>query len=86
MHRDRAPVGSGSTTTILTFGDRGGRRRASIQLHGDPLAPAPKPRLDIALHWADCSDFGCPGWQRLDDNVATTAFAAAGRDIYQLYD
>jgi hypothetical protein len=56
-----------------------------FQLHSDPLLQ----RQSLGWIWRYtgpvCSDSGCPGWQRLDDNTATTGLAAAGRDIYQLH-
>jgi hypothetical protein len=32
-----------------------------------------------------CTGDACPGWRRLDNNVATTALVAAGGQVYQLH-
>jgi hypothetical protein len=67
------------TALIVAAGDK------LYQLHTDPLYQRHASGWLWRYSGPTCSGEACPGWVRLDDNPATVAAVAAGRDLYQLH-
>jgi len=55
------------------------------QLHADLVYQLHNEGTIWRYTGALCSGNACPGWQMLDNNLATTAITAAGRQLFQLH-